>query len=87
MIVAEGTPVRVACRVVGMSESGWYARLTRPPSARSVRHALLTDLISLIHPDSCGINGGRRVHAELMLGHGLAVGHGQVELLMRGAGL
>ena len=87
MIVAEGTPVQVACRVVGISESGWYARISRPASQRSVRHALLTDLITQIHRDSRGIYGGRRVHAELTLGHGVEVGHGQVELLMRRAGL
>lgn len=85
--VAEGTPVQVACHVVGISESDWYAVPARPPSARSVRHALLTDLITQIHRDSRGIHGGRRVHAELTLGHGIEVGHGQVELLMRRAGL
>ncbi|MGW0227913.1 IS3 family transposase [Actinopolymorpha singaporensis] len=31
--------------------------------------------------------GGRRVHAELTLGRGVAVGHCQVELLMQRAGL
>lgn len=87
MIVAEGTPVQIACRVVGISESGWYARITRPPSQRSIRHALLSDLIAQIHRESRGIYGGRRVHAELTLGHGIEVGHGQVELLMRRAGL
>lgn len=87
MIVAEGTPVQVACRVVGVSESGWYERLKRPPSERSIRHAMLADLIRQIHVESRGIHGGRRVHAELTLGRGIEVGHGQVELLMRRAGL
>lgn len=87
MIVAEGTPVQVACRVVGVSESGWYERLKRPPSERSIRHAMLTDLIRQIHIESRGIYGGRRVHAVLRLGRGIEVGHGQVELLMRRAGL
>ena len=48
-----------------------------------MRHAWLTDLITEIH----GIYGGRRVHAELTVGRGIAVGHGQVELLMQRAGL
>lgn len=87
MIVAEGTPVQIACRVVGISESGWYARLNRAPSQRSIRHALLSNLITQIHRDSRGTYGGRRVHAELTLGRGVEVGHGQVELLMRRAGL
>lgn len=52
-----------------------------------MRHAWLTDLITQIHLESRGIYGGRRVHAELTLGHGIAVGHGQFELLMQRAGL
>lgn len=85
MIVAEGTPVQVACRVVGVSEAGWYESLNRPPSERSIRHAMLTDLIRQIHLESRGIYGGRRVHAELTLGRGIEVGHvltdiGPVEL-------
>jgi putative transposase len=48
---------------------------------------MLTDLIRQIHIESRGIYGGRRVHAELTLGRGIEVGHGQVELLMRRAGL
>ena len=56
---------------------------SRPPSQRAIRHAWLTDLIRQVHAVSRGIYGARRVHAELTLGRGLAVGHGAVELLMR----
>jgi putative transposase len=52
-----------------------------------VRHTWLTDLIRQVHAGSRGIYGARRVHAELILGHGVAVGHGAVEMLMRRAGL
>jgi len=48
---------------------------------------MLTDLISKIHAGAHGIYGTRRVHAELTLGRGVLVGHNQVELLMRRAGL
>ncbi len=48
---------------------------------------MLTDLITQIHVESHGIYGGRRVHAELTLGRGVVVGHNQVQLLMRRAGL
>ena len=40
-----------------------------------------------MHQASFGTYGARRVHAELRLGLGVAVGHGAVEMLMRRAGL
>jgi Integrase core domain/HTH-like domain len=86
-MAAERLPVQVACRVLGVSESGYYERRKRPPSQRAIRHAWLTDLITQIHTESRGIYGGRRIHAELTLGRGITVGHGQIELLMRHAGL
>ncbi|GMA42005.1 hypothetical protein GCM10025883_40500 [Mobilicoccus caccae] len=51
-MVAENIPAQVACRVLAVSESGYYARLKRAPSERAVRHAWLTDVISRIHLDS-----------------------------------
>ena len=47
----------------------------------------MTDLIAQIHTESNGTYGILRVHAELTLGRGVQVGHNQVELLMRRAGL
>ena len=79
--------MQVACRVLGVAESGYYERRSRPPSERAVRHAWLTDLITQIHLASHGRYGARRVHAELTMARGIAVGHQQVELLMRRAGL
>ena len=79
--------MKLACRVLAVSESGLYAQRDRPPSARAIRHAALTDLIGRVHLDSRGTWGARRVHAELTLGHGLVVGHNAIELLMRRAGL
>ncbi|MFC6561715.1 IS3 family transposase [Actinoplanes utahensis] len=51
-----------------MSESGYYAWLNRPPSARSLRHAWLTERIRAVHEASRGTYGALRVHAELRLG-------------------
>jgi transposase InsO family protein len=79
--------VQVACRVLEVSESGYYARRGRAPSARTIRHAWLTDLIHLVHADSHETYGVRRVHAELRLGRSVTVGHQAVELLMRRAGI
>jgi putative transposase len=70
-----------------VSESGFYEWRNRPPSERSLRHAWLTELITEVHVASNGTYGARRVHAELTLGHGIAVGPGYIELLMRAAGV
>jgi putative transposase len=86
-MAAEGCSVQLACRVLRVSESGYYAQHDRPPSARAIRHVALTDLIGRVHLDSRGTYGARRVHAELTLGHGLALGHGTVALLMQRAGI
>jgi len=86
-MATEGLPVKLACRVLKVSESGYYSRRSRPPSVRSVRHAWLTDLIRRAHFASRGTYGIRRVHAELTLGQAVPVGHQAVELLMRRAGI
>jgi transposase InsO family protein len=86
-MAADDLPVQTACRVLGVSESGYYAWKDRTPSARAIRHAWLTDVIREIHTASRGTYGARRVHAELTLGRGIAVGHCQVELVMRRAGI
>jgi hypothetical protein len=75
MIVADGLPAQTACRVLGVSESGYYARRGRPPSQRAIRHVWLTDLIRQIRVASRGTGGARRVHAELTMGYGVHVGH------------
>ncbi len=86
-MAGEGHAVQVAARVLAVSESGYYAWRTRGPSQRSIRHVLLTDAIRQIHATSNGIYGARRVHAELVLGRGLRVWHGTVEMLMARDGL
>ncbi len=45
MIASEGLPVQTAARVLEVSESGFYEWKRRPPSARSIRHVWLTDMI------------------------------------------
>jgi putative transposase len=86
-MAGEGLPVQLACRLLGVSESGYYAALRRPPSLRAIRHAWLTDQIREVHVLSNGTYGARRVHAELTLGRGVAVSHGAIELLMSRAGI
>jgi len=87
VMAAEGLPVQVACRVLGVSESGYYAQRRCAPSARVLRHAWLTDRIRQVHEQSRRTYGARRVRAELVLGQGVVVGHQAVEWLMRAAGI
>jgi putative transposase len=86
-MVAEGHHAKLCCRVLGVTEGGYYAWRKRAPSPRAIRHAWLTDLIAKVHVDSRGTYGARRVHAELTIGMGIIVGHNAVEMLMRRAGL
>lgn len=80
-------PIQVSCRVLEVSESGFYAWRSRSPSPRAIRHAWLTDVITQVHLESRGTYGAPRVHAELVLGRGIAVGHNAVAMLMHRAGL
>ena len=86
-MAAEGLPVEPACGLLGVSVSGCYGWLRRPPSARSIRHAWLGEVIGEIHAGSRQTYGANRVHAELVLGRGIAVCRQTVETLMRRAGL
>jgi thiol-disulfide isomerase/thioredoxin len=87
VMAAEGLPTRPGCRVLAVSESGFYAWRSRLPSARAARRAWLTDTIAQIHATSNGVYGSPRVHAEHRLACGIVVGHGTVEKLMRHAGI
>src|SRR3954452_22332649 len=87
VIASEGLPVEVACGVLDVSWSGYYAWRDRPPSPRAVRHAWLTDLIREVHVASYGTYGAKRVYAELTLGRGIEVGHNAVAMLMQRAGI
>lgn len=84
----DGVDVAVACRVLKVSRSGYYDWRGRPASAREQENADLLKLIQEIHDDpDMRTYGSPRVHAELVLGHGLAVNHKRVARLMRQAGL
>jgi putative transposase len=77
----------VACRVLGVSRSGYYDWLGRPASTRAQENELLLKHIEKIHDDSRRTYGSPRVHAELRLEHGLSVNLKRVARLMREAGI
>ncbi|MFF1360650.1 IS3 family transposase [Streptomyces sp. NPDC058297] len=79
--------MRTATRALGVTESGYFTWRARRPSARSIRHTWLTELITTIHADSGATHGYRRIHRELTQTYEIAVSHGTVELLIRRAGI
>jgi len=74
------------CRVLGVSRSGEYACLSRPPSDRLVEDAWLTDRIHEIHEEIRGTYGLPRIQAELQ-DEGWSSGQNRVARLMGEAGL
>ena len=79
-------PVATMCRVLEVSASGFWAWSKRPPSARALADAELTETIRGIHRRSRGTYGVPRVHAELRDG-GIHCSRKRVARLMRAAGL
>ena len=86
-LAGDGIDVAVACRVLKVSRSGYYEWVNRLPSARTVEDARLTETIRRIHYDSRCTYRAPRVHAELRMGLGLAIGRKRVSRLMRQAGI
>ncbi|WP_083745096.1 IS3 family transposase [Rhodococcus sp. D-1] len=86
-MAAEGLPVQASCRLLKVSEAGYYEWRNRPPSLRALRHTWLLEQITAVHAASRGTYGARRIHAELTLGLGLSVRHNQIEAVMSRAGI
>ena len=75
----------VACRLPGVSRSGYHEWRGRPESARETRDKELLELIERIHAGSRGSYGSPRVTAELRLGLGAEVNRKRAGRLMRQA--
>lgn len=80
-------PVRMMCRLLNVSSSGFYDWLGRGPSARDMANIALIETIRAIHKDSNDVYGSPRVHAELVAVHGMAVSPKRVAALMAAADL
>ena len=78
--------VRLLCRVLDVSRSGYFAWRNRPPAARARADHALTEQIRQIHAHSRQTYGSPRVRAALRE-RGEAVGRRRVARLMRRAGL
>ena len=81
------TPVSVACRLLGVSRSGYHAWATRPPSDRALSDAWLTERIKEIWEANRKVYGAPRIHAELRMAYGIRVSRKRVERLMREAAI
>ena len=79
-------PVRIMCRVLGVSASGYYGWRGRPPSARTMANITLLGDVRRIQTRHQGRYGSPRMHAALRAeGHGYS--RGRVERLMRRHGI
>ena len=79
-------PVRMMCRVLKVSRSGYDAWRVRPESQRAKTDRELIKRIRRIHIDSDGVYGAPKITAELKE-EGLQCGRHKVARLMRKAGL
>ena len=75
-------PIRMMCRALNVSRSGYYAWLNRPESQRAQQDRILIPLISQIHSNSKGTYGAPRVQAELKA-QGYHYGVHKISRLMR----
>ena len=75
-------PIRVLCRAVALSPSGYYAWQRRPPSPRAVANERLLARIRAIHQASRTAYGAPMIQAELTEG-GERINHKRVARLMR----
>jgi transposase InsO family protein len=86
-LTGQGIEVSHACRMLGISPSGFYAWKDRPASPRALRRIWLAGEIVDIHKASGGTYGALRVTAELRFGREIIAGHNAVSLIMRELGI
>jgi putative transposase len=79
-------PMRLMCRALEVSRSGYYAWRKRPASSRSMKNRLLLERIKEVHKKSRKTYGSPRVHRQLVA-EGERCGRGRVERLMSANGI
>ena len=84
MIKKNGTdfPVRMMCRMLGVSSSGYYAWCDRPVSVRAQENAVLTGKIKAIFDEEKSRPGAKRIMKRLN-SEGLSIGRHRVARIMR----
>jgi putative transposase len=79
-------PVRLMCRVLEVSPSGYYAWRNRPESARAIANRTLLAQVRRLHAEHRGRYGSPRMHAALRA-EGRTASRGRVARLMRRHGI
>ena len=79
-------PVRMLCRLLNVSEAGYYAWRRRPPSPRAQENARLSIEIKLAHERTRQTYGPERLQAELA-DHGIHAGIDRIKRIRRKLGL
>ena len=79
-------PVRMMCRCLKVSPSGYYGWRDRPLSRRAIANERLLEKIRVLHAESDGVLGAPRIRKELRY-HGESCSENRVARLMSRAGL
>ncbi len=58
-------PVAVICEVLGVSTSGYYEWVDRPPSPRAERHERIQQAVAQVHAESHGVYGSQKIAEAL----------------------
>jgi len=87
-LAADGFDVTVACRLLGLARSSYYAWQRRAAAVgdAEVADAHLANVVFDIHAASAGTYGAPRVHAELTLGLGPVVNRKRTARLLKVVG-
>jgi putative transposase len=79
-------PVRLMCRAIGVSRSGYYASQVRPESQQARENRCLTVTARTIWDESRKTYGSLRIHAELRA-RGIRCSRNRVVRLMQASGI
>jgi putative transposase len=74
--------IKLLCKTLMVSRSGYYSWLHKEPSAKQLQNRVLVREIAEIHGDTLNVYGSPRMHVELR-SSGHVVSLGRVERLMR----
>jgi putative transposase len=84
--LASDYPVRLCCRTLGVSASGYYHARARGPSGRECRRVVLAEHVRTVHRATRGVYGSPRI-ARALRQAGVAICRNTAASIMREQGL